>query len=290
MDKGSPISLKRMDEAVFTQLSRFIGDQIGIKMPPAKRVMLESRLQKRLRILGIPTFEEYFDYLINGEGRSAELAELINAVTTNKTDFFREPAHYASLAERILPALGEQEIGFKRELRIWSAACSTGEEPYTLAMVMEDYARDHPGFRYLIHGSDISEEVLGKAVRGIYPAEKTAGVPQEIKKRYMLRSKDREHPRVKMKGFLARNLTFYQINLKNDSFEKRAWYDVIFCRNVLIYFVRERQEEIIRKLLETLRPGGYLFLGHSESTTGMDLPLEALKSSIYRKTNRTGAA
>ncbi len=283
MENRQPLATRRMDETVFSQLSRLIGEQIGIKMPPSKRVMLESRLQKRLRVLGLADFGEYWDYLVDGEGRSAELIELIDVVTTNKTDFFRENDHFTYTAEEILPSFWDRGIGRKRPVRFWSAACSTGEEPYTMAMVLEDFAREHPGFQYLIHASDISEGVLKTAVRGIYPAEKAAALPREIKKRYMLRSRDRERAQIKMKPVLSRNLTFYRMNLKNDAMEKKNWYDVIFCRNVLIYFVRERQEEIIRKLTETLRPGGYLFLGHSESTTGMTLPLRSLKSSVYQK-------
>lgn len=283
MGSEALLRTKKLTEETFEKMSRLIGEQIGIKMPSAKKVMLESRLQKRLRALGLDSFEEYYQHLRDSQGRSAELIEMINAVTTNKTDFFREPDHYVYLTEKILPSLKKERVGVSRPFQIWSAGCSSGEEPYTMAMVLEDFNRDQGEMLYTIDASDISMKVLNMAVGGIYALEKTENLPLEVKKRYMLKGKGNSAKKVKIKKELSRNINFFQFNLMEEHYQRKDWYDVVFCRNVLIYFERERQERIIRKLIGTLRPGGFLFLGHSESITGMTLPLETLDTTIYQK-------
>lgn len=167
----------------FQRFSSIIYDNVGIKMPPAKKTMLEARLQKRLKALGIPTFEEYGDYVFSQDGRTGELVHLIDVVTTNKTDFFREPAHFEFMVKTALPTILQARGDPLRDpLRFWSAGCSTGEEPYTLAMVLSEFAVGSPDFRAVITASDICTQVLQTAKTAIYPEERTDPIPLNLKK------------------------------------------------------------------------------------------------------------
>jgi chemotaxis protein methyltransferase CheR len=276
---------KPMSQAEFTRFSEFIIGQCGIKMPPSKKIMLEARLQKRLRTLGIPSFGEYYQY-VHGEGGRDELVHMLDAVTTNKTDFFREPVHFQYLAQTILPeALSEQEGSRRKDspFFLWSAGCSTGEEPYTLAMVLSEFAHQHPAFRFSIVATDISTRVLDRARDGIYDEDRIKAVSQGLKQRYILRSKDRGKSLVRIVPELRTAVQFKRLNLMEESFSFSEPLDVIFCRNVIIYFDRNTQERLISRFCRVLKPDGYLFLGHSESVHGFDLPLRRITSTVYRK-------
>jgi chemotaxis protein methyltransferase CheR len=276
---------KPMTQAEFTRFSEFIIGQCGIKMPPSKKIMLEARLQKRLRSLAIPSYNEYYRY-IRSEGGSGELVHMLDAVTTNKTEFFRESTHFQYLAQTILPeALSEQE-GSKlkgRPFFIWSAGCSTGEEPYTLAMVLSEFAHQHPPFRFSVLATDISTKVLDRAKDGIYDEDRTAAIPLALKQRYILRSKDRGKSLVRIVPELRAAVQFRRLNLMDESFSFSELLDVVFCRNVIIYFDRSTQERLINRFCRVLKPEGHLFLGHSESVHGLDLPLRRITSTVYRK-------
>jgi chemotaxis protein methyltransferase CheR len=276
---------KPMTQAEFTRFSEFIIGQCGIKMPPSKKIMLEARLQKRLRSLEIPSYNEYYQY-IHSEGGSGELVHMLDAVTTNKTEFFRESIHFQYLTQTILPeALSEQE-GSKlkgRPFFLWSAGCSTGEEPYTLAMVLSEFAHQHPSFRFSVIATDISTKVLDRARDGIYDEDRTAAIPLALKQRYVLRSKDRGKNLVRIVPELRAAVQFKRLNLMDESFSFSEPLDVIFCRNVIIYFDRSTQERLINRFCRVLKPEGHLFLGHSESVHGLDLPLRRITSTVYRK-------
>jgi chemotaxis protein methyltransferase CheR len=276
---------KPMTQAEFTRFSEFIIGQCGIKMPPSKKIMLEARLQKRLRSLEIPSYNEYYQY-IHSEGGSGELVHMLDAVTTNKTEFFRESIHFQYLDQTILPeALSEQE-GSKlkgRPFFLWSAGCSTGEEPYTLAMVLSEFAHQHPSFRFSVIATDISTKVLDRARDGIYDEDRTAAIPLALKQRYVLRSKDRGKNLVRIVPELRAAVQFKRLNLMDESFSFSEPLDVIFCRNVIIYFDRSTQERLINRFCRVLKPEGHLFLGHSESVHGLDLPLRRITSTVYRK-------
>ena len=185
----------------FKRLSEFIYSELGIKMPDAKRTMLSARLQKRLRALKLDSYPAYCDYLFSEEGMQSELIHLINVVTTNKTDFFREPSHFDFLVQRALPdMIRRYDAGFRKKMRIWSAGCSTGEEPYTLTMVLREFmeAGSHRGFRFEILATDISTRVLEMAMRAVYPEERIAPVPMALRRKYLLRSKDRNNDVVRI--------------------------------------------------------------------------------------------
>lgn len=268
----------------FKRFSQFVYDHCGIKLPPHKQSMLEARLRKRLRAHNLSTFEEYAD-LVFAEGDSTgELIKLIDVVTTNKTDFFREPAHFDYLVKSALPFLVESfGSGISQPLRVWSAGCSTGKEPYTLAMVLKEHQSVMAGFRFDILGTDICTEVLEKAVQGIYSAVKADPIPATLKKKYLLRSRDPENRTVRITPELRALVRYRRLNFMDDDFGLRETFDIIFCRNVIIYFDRSTQERLLTKLVNHLDEGRYIFLGHSETLLGLNLPLKQMAPSVYRR-------
>lgn len=265
----------------FKRLSALIYKESGIKLPPIKKVMLQCRLQKRLKHLNIASFKAYFDYLFSREGFDSEIIHMLDVVSTNKTDFFREPAHFEFLTTELLPAYyGANKSSI---FKVWSAGCSSGEEPYTLAMVLFEFAETHPGFNFSIFATDISTRILQTAIDAIYKEEKVGAIPLTLKRKYMLRSKDRANPTIKIAPHVRSKVTFARLNLMDSSYDTKDLFDVVFCRNVLIYFDRNTQEAVINKLCQRIKPKGYLILGHSESILNMDVPLKQLKPTIYRK-------
>jgi chemotaxis protein methyltransferase CheR len=272
----------RLTEEEFERLSSFIYRETGIKMPPVKITMLQSRLQKRLRHLNIRSFKEYIDYVFGEKGGDSEIIHMIDVVSTNKTDFFREPMHFDYLSCHILPEQAELVRG--RPLRIWSAGCSSGEEAFTLAMVLSEYNSENKyKIDFSILGTDISTDILQKAVNGVYKEDRIAGISTGLRKKYFLKSKDPKNRTVRIVPELRNKVLWKRLNFMESYYDLKEKYDIVFCRNVLIYFDRQTQEYVINKICMHLRKGGYFFLGHSESIMGMDLPLEALKPTIYRK-------
>ena len=266
----------------FDLFSSFIYDEVGIKLPRSKKTMLEARLQKRLKAHGMTNFDEYAKYLFSPAGRANELIQMINVVTTNKTDFFREPAHFDYLTRTALPALAAQR-GENATIRLWSAGCSTGEEPYTLMMVLSEYREENPGFRFSLLASDIDTSVIEKAKTGIYTEDKTDTITLKLKKKYLLKSKDKSKGLVRIVPQLRNQIKFRRINFMDESFGMTEPLDIIFCRNVIIYFDRETQERLMQKFYRNLSDGGYLFLGHSETLNGLDTRFQTVASTVYRK-------
>jgi chemotaxis protein methyltransferase CheR len=266
----------------FMRLGSFIHSNFGIKMPENKKVMVESRLRKRLRKLNMTSYRDYCEYLFSKQGMEKELVNLIDVITTNKTDFFREPDHFHFLHHSILP---EMVNGRYKRLSIWSAACSTGEEPYSLAMAMGEFARSYPDrrFDYSIIATDISAEVINKAKTAVYHEKRIESMPVELKKNYLLRSKDTSKKLVRIIPELRNKVTFRLLNLMDDDFKLDGKMDIIFCRNVIIYFDRETQKDLLDRVCRHLKIGGYLFMGHSEVLTGLDLPMESIAPTVYRK-------
>ena len=267
-----------LSQPEFELLSGFIYQNYGIKMPQIKKTLLQCRLQKRLRVLQMDSFEQYIDYVFSAEGVEKELQHMTDVVTTNKTDFFRESAHFDFMQNM----QWQQFMGGEpaaRTVKVWSSACSTGEEPYTLAMVLQELK-----LQYQILATDLSLDVLQKAAAAIYTAEKTTPVPLAYKQRYLLRNKDPKTPLMRRVPELRKKVQFRQLNLMDDYYDVQTKFDLIFCRNVLIYFDRKTQEQVIRKLCSHLRVGGYLFIGHSESLADLRLPVVQVKSTIFQKT------
>jgi chemotaxis protein methyltransferase CheR len=269
-----------MDADSFERLSTYVTKEYGIKLPLAKKSMLESRLNKRVKTLGLSSYKEFLDFIFSDRGKEGELFHVIDLITTNKTDFFREAAHFHFLANEFLP--GYCNAPSRNNLKVWSAGCSSGEEPYTIIMTLEEYKRKHPEMSYSLLASDISTRVMQTAFNGIYEIEKIEPVPVELKRLYFLRSKTNPGL-VRVKPQFRRKIDFKRINFMDAGYGlPKANYDLIFCRNVLIYFDKQNQERVISKFCSHLKPGGILFLGHSESIIGMNLPLKQLKPTVYR--------
>ena len=267
------------------RVSEYIGAEVGIQLPPAKRSLVEGRLGKRLRRLGFSDFTAYLDHALDAPEGTTERIHLVDAITTNKTEFFREPQHFGYLVEHVLPEFERaQPLTAGRELAVWSAGCSTGEEPYTLAMVFNEAAMQRPGLRFSILATDISGRALKTAVSGIYPEERVAPVPVPLRRKYLLRSRDRTEGLVRMGPELRQRMRFARLNLMDRRFNLDRQMDVIFCRNVMIYFSVAGRKELARRFETQLVAGGYLFIGHSESLNGMVANLEQISATVYRKT------
>jgi len=273
-----------MSDRTFCRFSSFVHSELGIKMPPAKKTMLQSRLLKRLRALGIRNFDEYYDYVFSPDGRKKELSTMVDLVTTNKTDFFRESRHFEYLTKTALPELiNNDRHGVRRCYNFWSSACSSGEEAYTTAMVLSEFAAGRPGFRFSIMGTDISTRVLKQAALAIYDEERVAPVPLAMRKKYLLRGRDKNKGVVRIVPELRAVVRFQWINFLNNDYHVNVTMDVIFCRNVIIYFDRPTQEIVLNRLCRHLIPGGYMFIGHSETLNGLNVPLVQASPTVYRK-------
>ncbi len=267
----------------FQKLSSFIHTRIGIKMPEAKKGMIEGRLRKRLRTLNLKTYRDYCNYLFTSEGMEQELQNFIDVITTNKTDFFREPDHFDFMAEKAVPFLLSKKKNAHQPIGIWSAASSSGNEAYTIAMVLSEYGEKNPGFDFSILGTDISSDMLQEASLGIYPGYEIDPVPDHLRKKYLLRSKDQKKNLVRICPRLRSKVHFRRLNLMDQDYKLRQPMDIIFCRNVMIYFDKKTQEGLVSRLFKYLTTGGYLFVGHSEVLHDCKSELKNVAPAVYQK-------
>jgi chemotaxis protein methyltransferase CheR len=271
----------RLSARNFGRLAEFIHGRIGIKMPASKQTMLEGRLRRCARVIGAVSLDDYCDHLFEEGGLEAQLPALFDAVTTNKTDFFREPAHFDFLTRVALPAIA---AAGRTKLKAWSSACSIGAEAYTLAMVIEEFSRTG-GRRldYSILGTDLSTKVLEQAHSGKFPEAMIEPVPMELRQRYFTRARDPRRGEVRVIPSIRAKHAFGRMNLMDDAYPVDRDMDIIFCRNVLIYFDKPTQSKVLERLCGHLRPDGYLLLGHSESVTGLDLPIAAVANTVFQR-------
>ena len=272
----------KMSHDDFKRMSSYVSETFGIKLPEAKKLMLEGRLRRRLIQLQMPSFREYCEYLFSPEGQLNEVQPMIDLVSTNKTDFFREADHFKYLANKVLPEFVSAG-NCSRPLSVWSAGCSTGEECYTLAMVLSEFSSAHSVFDFTILATDISMRVLQAAHLAIYPDNKIAPIPMDLRRKYLLRGKGVEASNVRFVPEIRRKVKFERLNLLEIGELSQRTFQVIFCRNVIIYFDRPTQERLIGSFYERLKPGGYLFLGHSEALPGLKVPLQTVAPMVYRK-------
>ena len=270
----------RLNNRNFEALARYIYDYSGIKMPSSKMTMLEGRLRRRLRATGISSFNDYCDYLFKHDGIETESIYLIDAVTTNKTDFFREPKHFEYMEQVALPEL--VSAGHKR-IRLWSSACSTGAEPYTMAMIMQDFVDGQSGLDYRILATDLSTEVLQAARRGVYARDMIVPVGSEMRRKYVMMARDTTRSDVRIHPRLRSMVGFARLNLMDNAYKVGDPMHLIFCRNVLIYFDKPTQAKVLSRLCDCLLPGGYLFVGHSETVTGISLPVRQVANTVFKK-------
>ncbi|MDR7146252.1 CheR family methyltransferase [Rhizobium sp. BE258] len=271
----------RISKRNFDKLARFIYDYSGIKMPPTKLTMLEGRLRRRLRATHHSSFDDYCDFLFDHGGLEQETVYLIDVVTTNKTDFFREAKHFEYMQLTALPAL---VAGGARKIRTWSSACSTGAEPYTMAMVLSEFVEERAGLSYSVLATDLSTDVLQTARRGIYPQDLVQPVPHDLQRKYVMTAKQPGRRDVRIAPSLRSKVGFARMNLMDDKYPVGEPMQIIFCRNVLIYFDKPTQQGVLSRLCDCLADGGYMFIGHSESITGFDLPLKQVSNTVFQKT------
>lgn len=280
-DGSSGIHYQQLSDGLFQKFSDLVYEKTGIFLKPEKKELLNARLGKRLRATGIDSFKEYYGYVIHDKSGD-ELVHLIDCVSTNFTSFFRENSHFEILTSTVLPAFVKEGRGKNKDILLWSSASSSGEEPYTMAMVVDDFVCQHPGMRYRIMATDISTRVLAQAKRGVYTDERIAKVPKPFLKKYFQKGVGSSDGFVKVKEDLRRMVHFDHFNLMGD-FPWREAIDVIFCRNVMIYFNRETQQELVSKFYQALTPGGYLFIGHSESISGLKHSFTQIDATAYLK-------
>lgn len=272
-----------LSDAEFSELVKIIYDKTRIQMSEHKRALVTSRLSKRLRALHMNTFREYIDYVKNA--KDEDLTPFVNAVTTNKTDFFRENKHFEYMKSTFLP---EWEKNFKagkvKNLRIWSAACSTGEEPYTIQMTLHEYfSSNYDKYDIKLLASDIDTNVLSHAMSGIYKEETIDSIQPNILKKYFLKGTGNKDGLYRIKDEFKKNLFFRQLNFKDPDFDIHTEFDLIFCRNVIIYFDKEFQKELFNKFHRYMKEDALVFIGHSETLFGVSDKFKYVASNIYKK-------
>lgn len=269
----------------FGMLRKLVYVLTGIKLADAKRHMLRSRLTRRLRALGLTSFTDYHNLVESQAPSGAEVTEFINAVTTNKTDFYREPHHFEFVTERVLPEIERRTRTGTRQLRVWHAGCSTGEEPYTMAIALHEALSRRGQWTVRQLATDIDTSVLDHALRGQYEIERLKPVPNQLRSKYFLRGKGDNSGLVQVKPELAEWLTFRRLNLLDDPwpFKTNPQFDIILCRNVMIYFDKPTQQRLVERFLQHLTPGGYLMIGHSESLFGISNGFASLGKTIYQR-------
>lgn len=262
----------QLTDVEFNALVKFIRTNYGIDLSK-KRLLIEARMYSVLTEKGLTNFSQYFE-LLQRDGN--ELNTLLNKLTTNHTYFMREPHHFEFMRDFILP--GQEKTNRERTLRIWSAGCSTGEEAYTAIMTMKDFFRGDPGWDYRILATDISTNVLANAQTGVYAEESLKNLSPEWRRRYFRKEGDV----YELSAEIRREVIFKELNLM-DAFHFQKPFDLIFCRNVMIYFNQQTKNELVRKFYDVLKPGGYLFIGHSETIQRDAVPFRYIEPSIYQK-------
>ncbi len=278
VDNLASLRENKLKNADFKKLSEFIHRNYGIYLSDKKYYLLQNRLVKRLRELGMDNFSEYTQFVLNRQEGKDEILEMVDAITTNKTDFFREKQHFDFLSE----ILKKEFVG--STIKVWSAGCSTGQEAYSLCMILEESRQQNGIADYMVYGNDISYKVLETAKKGIYPYKLYSQIPVEFRKKYLLKSKNQNNPKIRIVPELRNKTYFFWMNLAQDNYPLQVNFQFIFCRNTLIYFDRDLQQKIITLLSSFLVSGGYLFIGHSESLINLNTDgLRFIKPTIYQK-------
>lgn len=270
-------------DAEFSLLRKLVYELTGIKLADAKRQMLCGRLTRRLRVLGLSSFQDYYELLV-GDPSGQEVTEFVNSVTTNKTDFYREAHHFDHVIHHVLPKIERRCRPGSRQLRIWHAGCSTGEEPYTMSIELHEALRNQGPWVVKQLATDIDSNVLQHAANGRYELDRLDPVPEALRKRYFLKGKGAQSGIARIKPELAEWVTFRKLNLLDDPwpFRSNPQFDLIFCRNVMIYFDKPTQQRLVERFHEVLAPEGLLLIGHSESLFGISNGFKCLGKTIYQ--------
>lgn len=271
-----------VSSSLFRKFQSLIYQESGIWLGDHKHALLTGRLAKRLRLLGLENMQEYFQFVTHPD-QQHERAVMIDCITTNQTHFFREPRHFEFLAQQVFPRWQREASTGARahSLRVWSAGCSTGEEPYSLAMLLLKHFPPEPGWELEVLATDICTRVLERARGAVYPLEKAKEIPPEFLRDYMLKGRGEQKGVMKVNPDLHRVVRFARVNLHADSYPILGAFDLIFCRNVLIYFDQKSKEKVIAGILRHLSPSGLLVVGHSEHLGAVFPHLKTVAPTIY---------
>lgn len=274
-------AIRPISEKEFVLFQALIHREAGIYLSPVKKVLLEGRLSRRVRELGLDSFGAYYHLVVDGNGE--ELIRLLDCISTNETHFFREPQHFEFLGKQVFPEWTVQAAsGLRpRRVRAWSAACSTGEEPYSLAMALCAHFPPASGWEIEVLATDLSTRALDKAQAGIWPLEKAQEIPPKYLKSYMLRGTRSQAGKIKVSPEIRSVVHFQRLNLKDETYPITGLFDLIFCRNVLIYFDSELRLRVTQRLLNHLAPTGHLFLGHAETLSGLAERVRSVIPTVY---------
>lgn len=269
-----------LTQSAYEYLAELVYERSRIRLGADKQALVSGRLGQRLRTLGLHAYEQYCELLQSAEGED-EIAELIDLISTNHTHFFREPAHFEIMQHRVLPVLADRPGAMARPLRIWSAAAASGEEAYSLAITLAEFARGRPGITWQVEASDISRRMLESCRLGIYQSAKVELPTAGLLPRYFQKGIGEREGYCRVKPELRRRVAVDHINLFQPHYPLTPGLDVIFCRNVMIYFDAPSREVLVERLTEHLAPGGYLFVGHSETLIGIRHSLRTVWPSVY---------
>jgi chemotaxis protein methyltransferase CheR len=274
-------SMMKMTDREFRQLRELVYERLGINLTEKKRSMLIGRLQKLLRTSGFKNFQDYYEYLVQDQSMTA-MTELINRVTTNYSFFYRGKSHFEYFTQVALPEIVESlKKRNSRDLRVWTAGCSTGEEPYMLIMLLREFFGNEYGlWDGGILATDISEKVLTFALQGIYPEDRTKEVPVQLKNKYFKKLNDGQ---VEIKDSIKKEVIFRKFNLKNSRYPFKKPFQIIFCRNVMIYFDKQTRDTLLKRFYENTEPGGYLFIGHSETLGREQNMYKYIMPAVYKR-------
>ncbi len=274
-------TFKSISNKDYTFIRELIYNETRINLGEGKRELVTARLGKRLRATGLTSIQDYCSKLKN-DPKNGELYHLIDAISTNHTFFFREINHFNFLNETILPQFANGELGNPNSLNVWSCACSTGEEPYSVAITLADFMEKQTKGRWQLNCSDISTKVLDFASKGVYDKNRIKEVKTEWQRKYFQKGEKQMDGYYRVHPELRKNVKFQRINLFGTPFQWREKFQIIFCRNVMIYFDRPTQEDLVGRLAQHLVPGGYLLIGHAESLAGVNHPYDTVKPAIYQ--------
>lgn len=268
----------QLSERDFRRLSTFIYETFGIYLPEKKHYLLQNRLLPRLRKLGFISYSAYADYVLQQGEHGEETFEMISVVSTNKTEFFREKAHFDTMQQELLPCF------YKQKINIWSAGCSSGEEVYSLTMLLGDEKSAGNISDFIVYGNDISGRIIEKAVKAVYPYRRIESIPGKYRRKYLMRSKNKTNATIRIVPELREKTKFVRENLAGNCDTMPRDFQFVFCRNTLIYFDKETQYKVAGRLVEHLIPGGFLILGHAESLVNqMPEGIKLIHPTIYQK-------
>ena len=278
--------IRPVTDREFALFQKLIYSKAGIHLSPAKKSLLEARLTRRLRDLGLSSFEAYYRH-IQAVDDSEELVVLLNRIATNETHFFREPRQFEFLENQVFPGWKSQgqSAGASRHIRIWSAACSTGEEPYSIAMMLWDHFPPGSGWEFDILATDLSTRVLAAASAAVWPVAKASEIPHDYLKKYILKGTGDQEGKMKAGPEIRSIIRCERLNLNDEHYPVEGPFDLIFCRNVLIYFDAQSRARVIQRLLDHLAPDGFLFVGHAESLNGVTDRVRYVLPTIYANGN-----